>query len=198
MRSRLHDGVHPLAEVGVGDAEHRDVDHRRMRDQRVLGFLGIDVHPTGDDHERLAIGEEQVPVGVEVADVADGGRTGAVGRDGGRGLRRVLVVRERAAFGEVHAADLTRRQFVAVVVEDADASHERLAHRTRVRRPVRTADEGEAVELGAAVVLVDRDAERQPPLEHLLLDVDRARRCGVHARPQRREVVARARPRRRA
>ena len=69
---RLHDAVHTLAHLGVGDAEHRDVVDLRVVDEQVLGFLRVDVHAARHDHERAAIGEEQVAVVVEVAHVADG------------------------------------------------------------------------------------------------------------------------------
>ena len=78
---RLHDGLDLFAEVVVGDAEHGDVHHLRVGDEQVLGFLRIDVHAAADDHERLAVGQEQEAVVVEVADVAERRPVGD-GRDG--------------------------------------------------------------------------------------------------------------------
>jgi hypothetical protein len=46
--------------------------------EHVLGFLRVDVDAAGDDRERLAVGEEQEAVLVEVADVAEGGPVGVV------------------------------------------------------------------------------------------------------------------------
>jgi len=61
---------------------------------------------------RLAIGEVEVAVLVEVADVAE--RPPPLVMSDGGGLVRIVVVRERPAAGEVDQAGLTRRQFLAV------------------------------------------------------------------------------------
>ena len=103
-RDRLDDRLDLLAEVFVGNAEDRHVDHLVVGDQDVLGLLGIDVHPTGDDHVRLAIGEEEEPVGVEVADIAERRPTLRAARR--RGLRRVVVVLERPGAFEPDRAGL--------------------------------------------------------------------------------------------
>ena len=61
-----------------------------MHDQCVLDLLGIDVDATGDDHERLAIGEVQEALVVEVANVAERRPVGVFGVLGppGSWLRR--------------------------------------------------------------------------------------------------------------
>src|SRR5215213_2470092 len=46
----LDDGLDLFAEVLVGHADDRCVEHLGMGDQQVLGLLGIDVHPARDDH----------------------------------------------------------------------------------------------------------------------------------------------------
>src|SRR4051795_3911436 len=56
----------------------------------------------------------------------------------------------------------------------------------RWAQPLRAPDVDEAVSLGARVVLVD---DGPPPLDHLPLDVDRARRGGVDDRLEARHVV---------
>src|SRR5581483_5263558 len=46
----LNDRLHFLAEVLVGNTDDRDVRHLRVRDEKVLGLLRVDVHAAGDDH----------------------------------------------------------------------------------------------------------------------------------------------------
>jgi hypothetical protein len=65
-----------------------------VRDQEVLGLLRIDVHAAGDDHERLAVGEVEEAVVVDVADVADGAHR-PVGRHRLLALLRRVEVLER-------------------------------------------------------------------------------------------------------
>src|SRR3984885_12487939 len=68
----LHHRLDLFAQIVVGDADDGHVQHGWMAGQEVLGFLGIDVDPTGDDHVALAVGEVQVPLGVDMANIADG------------------------------------------------------------------------------------------------------------------------------
>ena len=67
----LDDRLHLLAEVVVGHAEDGDVGHLRVQREDVLGLLRVHVHAAGDDHVRLAVGEVEEAVVVEVADVAE-------------------------------------------------------------------------------------------------------------------------------
>ena len=90
---QLDDREHHLAPLGIGNADHRDVADGRMREQLGLDLRGIDVDAARDDEVRRAIGEEQVAVVVEIADVAEREVVAAVAR--GR-LVRVLVVVEAA------------------------------------------------------------------------------------------------------
>ena len=119
---QLHDGLHLLAEVVVGHAEHRDVGHRGWMHEHVLGLLRVDVHAAADDREALAVGEVEVAVVVEVADVAEvepALRAAALGR-----LLGVAVVLEARRRGlEPDVADLADRQLVVVVVADVDGGH---------------------------------------------------------------------------
>ena len=62
-----------LAHLGVGHADHCDVEDLRVQSEGVLYLLGIDVYPTGDDHEGLAVRQKEIIVLVEVSDVTDGG-----------------------------------------------------------------------------------------------------------------------------
>ena len=73
----------------------RDVEDLGVQGEHVLDLLRVDVHPAGDDHEGLAVGEEQVAVVVEVADIADGGPVRVLGMPRLGGLLRVVVVLER-------------------------------------------------------------------------------------------------------
>ena len=66
----LHDGLDLLAHLAVGDADDGDVVDRRVQRQGVLDLLRVDVHAARDDHERLAVGEVEEALLVEVADVA--------------------------------------------------------------------------------------------------------------------------------
>src|SRR6516164_1992214 len=68
---RLHHSLDLLAHFLVRHAEHRDVSNVRMGDQHVLGLLRVDVHPARDDHVGLSVGEIEVAVLVEIADVAE-------------------------------------------------------------------------------------------------------------------------------
>jgi hypothetical protein len=81
-----------LAHLLVRRADHRHVGDLGMADQQVLDLLRIDVHAAGDDHEALAVGEEQIAVLVDPADVAE--RRPAVLVAALGGLFRIVVVFE--------------------------------------------------------------------------------------------------------
>ena len=70
-RLRLDDGHHDLAPFVVGHADHADVADRRMAEQHRLDLGRIDVDAAADDEVRAAVGEEEVAVVVDVADVAE-------------------------------------------------------------------------------------------------------------------------------
>ena len=74
----LDEGGDRLPHLRVGHADDRDIVDRRVQREHVLGLLRVDVDPAGDDRERLAVGEEQEAVLVEVADVAERGPAGMV------------------------------------------------------------------------------------------------------------------------
>ena len=92
---RLDDGKHRLSHVRVGHADHGDVGHRRVPDQRLLDLPGVDVDAAGDDQVGAPVAEVQEALGVEVADVAQGGPALLVTRAGRLG--RVVAVLEGAA-----------------------------------------------------------------------------------------------------
>src|ERR1700749_4564349 len=91
-RRGLDERRHRLPHLRVGNPDHRDVVDGRVQREHVLGLLRVDIDAAGDDRERLAVGEEQEAVLIEVADVAEGGPVGVVPVLGGPGLVRVVVV----------------------------------------------------------------------------------------------------------
>ena len=119
---RDHDGHRPLAEVGVGHADDGGVGHGRMVEEDVLRLPGIDVDAPADDQVAVPVGEEEVAVVVEPADVADA-EAGAGGVVGGRRLLRVAEVAEAVLLRrgvEEDPADGAGRAGLARVVEDPD------------------------------------------------------------------------------
>ena len=190
VRRGLHDGEHGLAHLGVRHPDHGDVQHRRVQRQRVLGVAGVDVHPAGNDHERLAVGEVEPPVLVEVAEVAGGAPVVVLRVARGARLLGVVVVGEQrpvVAFEVDRAHPARGQQLTGVRIGDPHLAEPRAADRARVFQPLRRVEERDADALGGRVVLADH---RAPPVDHRPLDVDRARRRGVDRHPHRRHVVA--------
>ena len=181
----LDDGLDLLAELVVRDPEHGGVGHRRMRDEHVLGLLRIDVDAARDDHVRLAVGEVEIALLVQVADVADRGPPALVARCGR--LLRVVVVLERPAALRPHHPRPPRRELAPILVEDVRRADEGAPDRSAMREPVVGVDRGEQVDLRRRVVLVH---DRSEPIDHLRLDLRRTWRRRVDDRAQRRQVVA--------
>ena len=140
-----------------------------MAGKDVLGFLGIDVDATRDDHVRLTVGEVEVTLLVQVTDVAQCPPTVLVGHR--CRLLRIVVVLEGAAAAEVDDTGSSRRKFLAVLTDNVTLGHG-AAHRAGMGQPFLGCDLGGPDVLGARVVLVD---DRTPPVEHLTLYRDRAR-----------------------
>ena len=88
-RRRLHNGLDLLPHLGIGHPDHRHISDLRMQGQRVLHLLGVDVHPTRDDHEILPIGEVKVTLVIDVPEVPDG--VPAVARDDHPGRGRGVI-----------------------------------------------------------------------------------------------------------
>src|SRR6185437_11004557 len=107
---RLHHRLHFLAEILVRHADDRDVGDSRMGDQEVLRFLRIDVDAYGNDHEGLAVGEVEIAVGVELADIAQRRPFGVLGMAGLGGLLGIVVIGELRGGGEVDRALLADRK----------------------------------------------------------------------------------------
>ncbi len=72
-RGGLDDRLDLLAHLRLGDAEDGHVGHRGVQHEDVLDLLGVDVHAARHDHEQLAVGQVQVALVVEVADVPERG-----------------------------------------------------------------------------------------------------------------------------
>ena len=159
-----------------------------MRHQDVLRLLWVYVHATRDDHVRLAIGEVQEVVGVEVADIAERAPWLA-GVTGSLRLLCIVVVLELGAALEVDRPGFALWQLVTFVAANVQHAPDWTADGARVGEPLRAVAVDEAVALGARVVLVDDGAE---PFDHLLLHRNRAWRGCVDDALQRRHVVFRA------
>src|SRR5205085_2300701 len=65
-RLGLHDRMHALAPLLVGDPEHGNVEHLWMRVEHGLDLRGVDVDAAGDDHVLLAVADVHVALVVEV------------------------------------------------------------------------------------------------------------------------------------
>ena len=158
-----------------------------MEHEHVLNLLGVDVHATRDDHELLAVGQVEVPLVVDVADVPQGAP--ALGVEGLPRLLGVVVVLERGlgTAAEVDDAVLADGELLAVVAADVHLTPDGPADRARVGQGLRRADPRHAHPLGARVVLVD---DGTPPLDHPALDLGGAGGGRVHDRAQGRDVGA--------
>ena len=117
---RLDRGDHDLAPFVVGDAHHTGIADRRVAEQHGLDLGRIDVHAAADDEVRAAIGEEEVAVVVDVADVAEGEVVAAVGAVGLLGRLVVLEATARRGAFRYTVPIVSGARLVAVVVEDAD------------------------------------------------------------------------------
>src|SRR3984893_17736801 len=65
----LHNGLHLLAHLRVGNAENRGIEDLWVQGEHILDLLRVDVHPARDDQVHGPVGEVQVAVPVEIADV---------------------------------------------------------------------------------------------------------------------------------
>ena len=184
----LHDRLHLLAHLLVRHAEHRCVGDFRMGDQQVLAFLRIDVDAAGDDHEGGAVGEIDVAVLVDAADVADRAHH-PVGRVSLGRLDRIVEVFERRGGLEPEPAGLPGRHFPHRVVEDVNLAQNDASDRAGMSEPFGAVAHGETHAFGRAVIFVD---DRPPPLDHRPLDRNRTRRGAVDHRLERGEIVAAA------
>src|SRR5688500_7508859 len=124
-----------------------------MGDEEVLDFLRVDVHPARDDHVALAVGQEQVAVGIDIPDVAERRPRGVPGIAALAGLGLVPEVPEIHPTLEIDDSLLTGRKLLAAVVADVQRAPGGPADRARLIKPLLRGDPGRAVAFGAAVVL---------------------------------------------
>ena len=145
--------------------------------QDAFDLLGIDIYAAGYDHVVRSVVQEEVAVGIEVADIAD---REEVTQARLLGLLFCLVVLEGTP-GHLHIdrAALARRQFFAVFVHDDHFGvRPGPTYRARVLLPfVRGSDRASALCCG--VVLPDHVA---PPIKHLPLGIDGTGRCRMNHR----------------
>ena len=184
---RLDAGKQPLAIFDVGHPEHRAVAHAVHADQCVLDLGGIDVDPARDHHVALAVAQEQIAVGVEIADVADADEAVAPGFRTGRRVAVIVEIGNRglphedlAGFVDVAKSAVGPEDFHDAALDGA-ADGAGLLQRLRRAMPDRDAG------LGRAEILVDDEA---PPVDHRALDVDRAGCRAMDDEAQRRDIVA--------
>src|SRR5215831_639066 len=154
----LDDRLHLFAEFLMRHANDGHVEYRGMHDENIFDLLRVDVHATGDDRVGDPVGEEEIALLVEVADVPEGAPT--LGVEGFRRLDWVVVVLERPPSLEPDGARLAWWQLLASGAEDVHGGVLRAAHRPRVGEPLLGADGDKAIALAARVVLVD---DRAPP-----------------------------------
>ena len=104
--------------AAVGRGDDRDLGDAGHAHQQLLDLRRAHVLAAADDDVLLAIGDREVAVGVEHADVA--GHEPTVGRERLRGQRRVGVADEAVGAAAPDLARLAGRHVVAVVVDEAD------------------------------------------------------------------------------
>ena len=136
---------------------------------------------------RGPVGEVQVPVVVDVTDIAERAPPPVV--VGVRRLHRIVVIFEPEVGVEPDLAGLTGGEFPAVVIADVERAENRHPDGSRVGEPLFGSDRAEPVALTSGVVLVD---DRPPPVEHLALHLDRTRRRRMNDHLQARQIVRRA------
>ena len=181
----MHQCVRNLAEILVRNADHQTRQHRRMFGQRVLDLGRVDVAPAHGEHVDPTVGQIQVALLVEPAQVAKG--VPAV--TGSRGAADVAVGRSAAGTGtHVDLPDHTRRALGTIVVEHLHFARHHPAHRAAMSQPLDTADEGESLKFGAAVEFPHH--VRAEDLDPRLLDGGRTRRGQVPPPSYRRQVIA--------
>jgi hypothetical protein len=69
-RTGQHEGTHQFAQPRIRGRADGRLGNAGMPDQKVLDLAGGDVLAAPDDDVLLAVGDDQVSVGVEAADIA--------------------------------------------------------------------------------------------------------------------------------
>ena len=132
IRAQHHVGLHDLAAIRVGRADHAAFGDRRMREQRGFHLRAGDVVAGRDDH---VVGARLIPeVAVRIHQVGVAGDVPAVLHVFALARVGEIAAAGRAAHRE--AADRAGRHFAAVLVDDARliAGHRRGRSRRRALR----------------------------------------------------------------
>src|SRR6185295_15577060 len=131
------------------NSEYRAVGDARHGDEHRLDLGRIDVDATRDHHVGLAIADVEEPVAIEIADIAD--RNQPVTIDRAAVVRPVDVGELRIrGLAAIDQPGLERRQYVAIVVDDADlGAGYRPARGTRMRQRVRRREDRDETRLAA-------------------------------------------------
>jgi hypothetical protein len=170
----------------MGNAEHRGVGDPGMGDQEVL--LRINIDAAGDGHEGRAVGEVEIAVGVDIADVAHRAH-GAVGRTRLSGAVRIVEIFKRRRGLEPHRARRAGRTSLHIFIEDMQLAEQHAADGAGMGQPLLAVAGREAQAFGRAIIFVD---DRSPPFDDVLLHQRRAGGSGVDRDLERRQVVGRA------
>ena len=184
----VNQGVGDLSEVGVRDADHQAGQHRRMFGQRVLDLGRVDVAAADGEHVDPAVGQIQVALVVEPAQIAQGVPGPIRVRAGPCGAADIAVggpTAGRRAHEDL--PDHAGWALVAAVVEHLHLPGHHPSDRAAPTQPFGAADEGQRLKLGAAVKLPHHlGAEDVDPD---FLDV-RWARCGqMPPPPHRRQII---------
>ena len=183
----LDDGVDAVAQVLVGQPDHRARPHGGVLLERRLDLGRVDVGAAAQDHVGEPVAEVEEPVGVEPARRrrATPIRPPAPGP---RRRRSGSSASSRVDGPQPHLALLARRDLGAVLVGDEHGALGGAADRPPVLEPLRARDDRGGLRLGAGVELPDPLGAQ--PLDPRLLEPRRAGLGEVPHEPQRRQVVA--------
>ena len=182
----FHHRLHLFAKLLVGNTENCDVCNFTVGYQQILNLLGIDVYPTADDHETLAVRQVEKTVLVHIADIARG-RPTLVIVGAGSFTRLIVILKTHRLTTKIDSANFTYWQFVTIIVDNMQLSHQCRTHRPLVRQPVGGVDNGDTDAFAGRVVFDDNLA---PPRDHFFLDLNRARCGGVYSKQHGTDVVA--------
>lgn len=128
VRAQHHDGGDVFAELLMRDGEHAGLQHRRMAQQDLFDLQGRDLLPAAVDDVLDAADDEEVAVGVEIAEVA--GPEPAVA-EGGPCRRLVIIIAAAHVRPAQHdLAMLAARKRAARPVHDRDLGARSAADRS--------------------------------------------------------------------
>src|SRR4051794_27425863 len=181
-----HDGDHLLAELGVRHPDHRRLGDRGMLVEDLLDLARIDVVAGADDHVLLAVDDEEVPVLVDLRQVA--AVEPAVADRLARGIGPVPIALHHVVPADDDLADLAAMHLVVLLVDDLHLDAlDRGTDRARLALAVGVVEGSHRRRLAEAVALEDLAAELVLEGPH---DLDRHRGATRAAQAQGRRVGA--------